>query len=209
MLGKNKCNYYIYISLIFCLIAIDFGYLFIKEKKSFKFFVSENMKLIKNYNTAKEEIKSLNMSLKYSYIYEDFALNKNIKIIDINNKVKTLKDIENQLPLMVLYYSRLSCNICVDSVINTIKNAKVEGGNFNFIIIASTSRIEDAIRVSRINEVPVYVCDFSLNELILNKSYLFVMDKRFCIRNLFYIKDSNMNTLNVYINSFKKYFLKS
>ena len=134
MIKRNKYNYFIYSTLLLCLISADLGFLYLKEKKSIKLIVSENMKLINFYNSANEEIKSLNTSLKYSYIYEDFALNKDIKIIDINNKVKTLRDIENQLPLMVLYYSKLSCNMCVDSIISAIKIVKKENANFNFLV---------------------------------------------------------------------------
>ena len=208
MTNKNRHNYYAYTTLLLCVILINLSILYLREKKSIKFVVSENMKLINYYNIANEEIKSLNISLKSSYIYEDFALNKDIKITDINNKVTTLKDLEKHLPLMVLYYSRLSCNICIESTINAIKIAKKEDPNFNFIVIASNSRIEDVIRIAKINEVPVFICDFPLNELILNKSYLFVLDKHFCIRNLFYIKDKNTTALNIYLNSFRKYFLE-
>lgn len=120
-----------------------------------------------------------------------------------------LNEIINQEKL-ILRYSEINCNTCVDSQIVAFKNLSNKLGVEKLAIFSSYERFGDMYRFKRLNKVtmPIYNLKSDLGLLIdtLNTPYYFILSPTLQIRNVFIPRKEVNEITSIYLNSIERLF---
>ena len=105
----------------------------------------------------------------------------NIMVESETGDTTTLKAILSRKPLLLLRYSELHCNLCVDHSISYLKSLADSVGQDNIAILTSYRTIRDLFLFKRINQIDFPVYRIPENSLTIPADkygfpYLFITD---------------------------------
>ena len=141
-----------------------------KESKEYKYEILKESSL--------HQIKSEAIKLKPVILLEP-ATGNNIKLSDLISG-----------PKLILRYSELNCDVCVNQEVKNLKNLEKEIGRENIIIIASYNDPKHLNLFRRINQVEAEIYNIGEGKLNIpletaNAPFLFVLDPSLITKTVF------------------------
>ena len=119
---------------------------------------------------------------------EGSVLDSNKIIYDVNNKEYTLSNVIKEGGRIIIRYSELNCNVCIDSLFSCIDNHLNKKEKQQIHILASYHNRNDLLIFKRINNLsyPIYRTDsLGISLENLNEPFIFVLNKDYSISHLF------------------------
>lgn len=159
---------------------------------------------IDEYNRAVTSLKQTNMMVKNMAQFQLFSENSTLPdtITMIDEKGNAIK-LQSQLakPKLILRYSELNCQTCVDAMISEIKANKSIDSN-NMLMLAfykQTSYLYQFKRMNRIN-MPVYSLQKALLPDTLNVPYFFMLHPNLTTSNVYIPEEGDTAGVKYYLN---------
>lgn len=159
------------------------------------------------------KIENMEMSTLYRINMDGIILNLDCEVVDHKKSTKKISDVLNGNKL-ILRYSQINCNTCVEEQLKILNTYKDSIGINNILLFADYRNINDLKKFYRINKtgIRVYKLDEQLNGIIkdIGVPYFFVFEKESNRIISTYIPQKNYsNITTLYLNSIKmKYFNK-
>jgi hypothetical protein len=179
------------------------GYISINDQ-----LYENNLKLI-SYNSFNEnQIKILKNYMIIAKYSENISIKKEILISNEKGKFKLDKIIDNGFKL-VLRYTELNCQSCVDTELSSLQNLANKIGMEKIVILASYKNNEDLIKFKRLNKLklPMYNVDsLSIPLENMNIPFYFICDKEFKTKLVFIPKKEISNLTVDYLKLVEKIF---
>lgn len=119
----------------------------------------------------------LNAGLLVPFLHWDDSM----QVSDVNNKKIFLNELLKDKNRLILRFSELTCNVCVDSELLNMKKYLNVIGSENIIILASYKTIRDLIIFKRINRIEFPVFNIAESDLPVDPAggpFLFVANAR-------------------------------
>ena len=163
---------------------------------------------LKRTNVILQKTQGIQAVLASDYLmsmeHNSMSIN-NVIAKDINDSVFTLSQLCGEQPTLVLRYSHIHCNSCVDSVITMLNNFEKQTGVKPLILSQYSSR-RDYINFVRINQIkhPIYCVEDTLCVADkLDVPYLFVINKDLQCNNFFIPRKEYTTGIKMYLKSIK------
>lgn len=137
---------------------------------------------------------------------EGDSISKNLIISSFNDNIRSFNDLPK--PSVIMRYSELNCGVCVDSTVAYVKKLEQNLG-IPVTYISSYSNRRDVILFKELNGIGsnIYKTNFISKYDSLNYPYLYVIDKDFVQKSLYFPKKENMGDFMLYLRYItKKYF---
>lgn len=160
------------------------------------------------------ELESALIAILYKQMEtENTRLDGSILLEDEYGQKLSLKDLVIDRPLVILHYSELHCNLCIDYSLEYCKRLADSVGNENIAIIAEYKNSSDLILFKRINQLSIDV--YRLNGeglgLPIEKymvPYLFITDHTLIAKHV-HVPDKDISILhNVFVSTIPKQYRK-
>jgi hypothetical protein len=131
--------------------------------------------------------KVLENNIILSLASEHLKIDKNLQIVDDKSN-QSLSELISNNPKLVLRYSEIACNSCVDAQLKILEKLAIKIGSENIIILASYKNNSSLWRFKRINNIRLnlYNIDnlgFSLERE--NIPFYFIIDNTFNVKMIF------------------------
>ncbi len=191
-------------------------------------FFLMNLGLMFKINTIKKEsllsmknqLENFNqyLELYYDQLFQE-QLNNGTKIIhtiEVQDELKnksSLGELFDASPKIVLRFSELGCNACIEEELAIIKEYALKIGNKNILILTNYTNSRKILNFKTKNNIDFEVlsCDnLGLPFEKENRLYTFILDSTFMVNN-FFIPEKTLPKLskNYYTAIIQKYFLDS
>lgn len=166
-----------------------------------------------NMSLKKEEVLHFICEERFEILKnEGCKLSPDIIIYDINRKEHNLSKILNKNKKIIIKYSELNCNTCIDSLFSCINNHLNEQEKQYITILATYHNRNDLLTFKRINNLnyPIYGID-SLDIPLenLNEPFIFILNDDYTISHLFIPHKERLQDTRRYfdiiLNDIKKY----
>ena len=168
-------------------------------------------------NYAKKILNAYNVT---KFIEQDYWLtinhdsshriDGNIFIRDKNDNILSAADAIGDGKKLIVRYSELNCNSCVDSLLHYTSIFAKEVGENNVMVWASYSSIRDFHLLFRLNKAKLNICNIEsqISEYDqINNPYVFVLDEDLTIRRLFFPHKELPDNTKRYFDTIKSEFL--
>lgn len=138
-----------------------------------------NRQIVEELHASISSIYPKNLYIQYSM--EGKSLRDSTFITDINGNSKQLKDVIDSHRL-VLRFSDINCNTCVEQEINNLRKFFSSPKNKSIMILATYRSMADLLKFKRINAIEFELYTISENQLPLlgeqiSAPYMFVIDE--------------------------------
>jgi hypothetical protein len=145
--------------------------------------------------------------LKYTNKQQEKCNLRKQKLISLEGDTLYLPDVINSKAL-ILRFSVLSCNVCVDTIFSILRSYEKSIGKDNIIIFVYYWNIRDFFVTARVNGFSYKTYFIPDNKLISSIDvqdvpYLFILDSNYHCSQILYINDISKQKL-----LFKKYLSK-
>ncbi len=151
-------------------------------------------------------LDGITKNLEYNFV----KLDKNLELQNKGDSL-LLSELNIIRPKLVLRYSELNCNVCVDSQFETLNRVTKQIGEENILIFGSYSKLDDLNRFKRINNIHLEIYNLKNIGLSIddeNIPYYFVLDSSLVVKDLFIPKDEYPDLTKSFFELIsKKYFL--
>lgn len=159
---------------------------------------------IKEYNTAISSLKQSNKLTKNLSQFQLFSENTKIpdttKILNEKGEINNLKSHITQSKL-ILRYSELNCQSCVDAMITQIRVNKSIDSN-NMLFLAYYKQPAYLYQFKRLNRISMPI--FSLQNILLpdtlNVPYFFILHPNLTVSNVFIPEEGDNESVKNYLN---------
>lgn len=139
---------------------------------------------------------------------EGMQLDSAMILWDTDGKPYKLKKLVNSHKLIVLRYSELNCNVCVDTLFSRIKHCVTEINKNNILVLASYHNKRDLLIFKRINQLPYLILSVDSLQIPLdnlNEPYLFVLHEDMRMTHFFIPHKERSNDTDRYMKFVQKY----
>jgi len=148
MISRN--NYYPYLlAIILLLVFFNIG-LLSKNKKSKEF----NESIIWETNTRQDILFN---TIFFQMESENKVIDGSIELRSESGDILKLSDLVSQKPKLILRYSELQCDMCIDHSLVYLKRIADSIGRKNILILASYNSMRDLAIFKRINSIDLPV----------------------------------------------------
>lgn len=164
---------------------------------------------INKLNSEKILVKTLN---DMALLSEDLELNE--ITFGEDNEYRNFKTMIGGKSLLILFYTELGCNVCVDSIIRNMQNVFKRNDSSNIVILASYFEERNYVLFKKLNNIQYPIYNIKSNKLNLpieeNKvPFLFVIDSTLTANCVFIPEKSMPLRTKNYLEIIKrKYFGK-
>lgn len=175
----NKTNVFIVIAIVLFIFDII---LLIQIKKSTA--VNQQLQLIHNKTTQVSSLKDMKINMleetiEKSLNSENLKIRNNVTINDGEGPT-LLKNVVSSKPMLILRYSELNCQTCIDVQLASLNKLADKIGKKNIIILASYNTIVNMTKFKRINKLNLSIYNVDSIGFPLEKSnipFYFIIDK--------------------------------
>lgn len=193
---KPEIKYY----LIIIIISILVIYQSLNIKGLNKTIVEDlnNTKELKNSFHLTNELLINNIGLQFQS--DGLYLDKNAKLITIDEDTIIISDILNKTPKVFYYYSELSCSVCFEEELRNLENASEKIGKENIILLVSFRKLRDITALIRIHQIDFKLYNLNFRPIGIpvedyNVPFVFLADNTYKINHLF-IPSKEINNLS-------------
>ncbi len=175
--------------VITLLIILNLGILF-KFKYTQGILNAKNESLNKENNFIEGNYQEHILKENYEFESSNLMLCDTMTLFDEFGNKFNIGQIVNNRNLMVLKFSEISCDICVDSITSILKNYIEDKYQSQIIVISNYSHPKYIFRYRRLNDVnfSVYTDVYNNFELpvdSLDTPYLFILNEYLQVMNVF------------------------
>lgn len=121
-----------------------------------------------------------------------------------------IADLDKRFPLLVLRYTELGCQMCVEEHLVFFKAFIDRLKEDDFLILSTYNNLRDLILFRRLNQIDYDIYNIESLKLPIedaNTPYLFVLQKDFTVSHLFMLDTDNLKQIEEYYNYiFSKYY---
>jgi len=138
--------------------------------------------------------------MQFQLFTEGAELNPRLEVCDEKGDTLAIDSIISK-PVLVLRYSELNCQSCVDDLLTTIKESDLFNAS-NTLLLAYYSEPAYLYQFKRMNrlELPVFSIQYTgLPPDTLNLPYFFLMNSKLQISNVFIPEEGNTDAINTYL----------
>ncbi|HCT30765.1 MAG TPA: hypothetical protein DIW31_08520 [Bacteroidales bacterium] len=175
----NKTNIFIVTTIVFLL----FDILLLFQIKKYK-TVNQHQQLIQDKTTLLSSMKDLKVNMledaiTQSLTSEDLTIRNNITI-DNGEASTLLNNVVGSKPRLILRYSELNCQACIDVQLASLNKLAYKIGKENIIILASYKAIANMTKFKRINKLDMSIYNVDSIGLPLEKEnipFYFIIDQ--------------------------------
>lgn len=209
-----KRKKYIYFVIIIFILALINTYITIRNKYTNNTIKNELVSLNKENIDLKIDLDITKKNRNYESNFNGKELDKDLIVYDINNNKIKLGDIVNENKL-ILRYSNLNCNTCIEEQIKNINKYQDSIGIQKIILLTTYQNTVYMDRFRKINKVKIKI--YNLGEMLdkeindIGFPYFFVLEENTMRINCTFIPQKDKNDLtNSYIENIqKKYFISN
>ena len=162
-------------------------------------------------SNAYSQVKVIEQDYWYTIKYDNsHRIGSDIIIRDRNDNILSTVDVMSAGKKLIVRYSELNCNSCVDSLLQYASNFAKEVGDDNVMVWASYSNIRNFHLLFRLNKAKLNICN--VNSQIseydqIDNPYVFILDEDLTIRRLFFPHKELPDNTKKYFNTIKSEFL--
>lgn len=207
---KKKELFLIIIIVFFLVLSNIYGYIRYKEIHEVQSFLYE---LKKDSDIKIGELGALKECRANEILLSGIEIPLEVEVINIQGYKRKLSDIISNNTL-VLRYSEMHCDVCIDSIVSKLSIYQDSIGLHNIILFTSTENLKYVKKFKRINNIhfDIYSISNALDSVLVDigMPYLFVYsftNKR--INNVFVPQKENAKFTDEYLHSILlKYYAK-
>lgn len=207
---KKKELFLSTILILFLVLSNIYSYIRYQEIHEVQSFLYE---LKKVSDTKIGQLEALKECRTNEILLNGNEISKDLKVMNIQSCRKRLSDIISNNTL-VLRYSEMHCNVCIDSIVGKLNLYRDSIGLQNIILLTNTENMSYVKKFKKINNIHfnIYSIDKVLNSVLVDigMPYMFIYssnDER--IRNVFVPQKENAQFTNEYLHSILlKYYTK-
>lgn len=207
---KKKELFLIIIIVFFLVLSNIYGYIRYKEIHEVQSFLYE---LKKDSDIKIGELGALKECRANEILLSGIEIPLEVEVINIQGYKRKLSDIISNNTL-VLRYSEMHCDVCIDSIVSKLSIYQDSIGLHNIILFTSTENLKYVKKFKRINNIhfDIYSISNALDSVLVDigMPYLFVYsftNKR--INNVFVPQKENEKFTDEYLHSILlKYYTK-
>jgi hypothetical protein len=148
--------------------------------------------------------------LSQAQLNNDLKINDTITVNNEFNDKRALHELFTRSPKVIIRFSELGCNLCIEEELSLIKEYVSKIGNKNIIILTNHSNVRRLLNFKISNNINFDI--FSCNNIGIpfekeNRLFVFVSDSSLLIKN-FFIPEKSFPKLSkeYYLTISKKYF---
>jgi len=162
-------------------------------------------------NNQKNRIITYETNDSIRLIKSCLGLDPNMEMITLSGVKVKLVDVFNTRKL-VIRYSKLSCNSCVENEFELLKEFVKKIGANNIVMITdyeNTGNLFRFLRINKMEDFDVYLTqDHELQSVLEfhNMPYYFILDSRLILKSIFIPNKEDNEFTKSYFNSITKYF---
>lgn len=125
-------------------------------------------------------------------------------LVNLNNDTVFLKNLET--PTLIIKYSELNCQICVDSILKITNKLKEK--NFPYFYVADYKYKRDLILFKRVNKIAesIYSTNIKSHFDTLNIPYVYIIDKDLVQKSVFIPKKDDIKKFQKYLNEVLSFY---
>lgn len=166
------------------------------------------------WNNSEVRLRSINSNLNMEMIYQNQKKNLTYQVISDDAKLKGELRIQNEndsfsnlnsivsKPTLILRYSELNCQSCVDIIISSLLSDSSFNVNNTLLLgyYREPTYLYQFKRVNRIN-FPIYnIKEIGLPPDTLNMPYFFILDQNLTTHNVFIPEEGDTISIKHYLN---------
>ncbi len=202
----KKKGVVIFIFLFFFLLCCNLLFLYFKEKYQRTQQNINQISLLKE----KEEIISQMENRLFDFIkYDKYYLDSTATLFDKDNNKRDLADLKNDLPLLVLYSSGISCRTCIDDLMLLLRKENDRISETGMVVLIDSKRKAEIGVYERLIGVKSYCTSLNIPDLEMYQNYLMMLDKDFSIHFLFQTNEIDSNLTQKYLRSISKLYSRN
>lgn len=144
---------------------------------------------IKSHDLSNEQMTNalLCKSIEQIYAYNGRMVN-NEPLINSEGDTTLLYTLLNKSPMLILRFSEISCNVCIDSQIDLVKKFVSMTDQSKFALIVTYENAEHMNRFKRLNDIDYEIFNFSGSLTGSQESefpFYFILDQGYFIKDTF------------------------
>ncbi len=194
---------------VFLALSTFYGYMQSQKMCEFRLFLNE---LKQKYNTQIGRIEALKEYRFNEVILSGTKMSADFNVVDIGENKKKISEVISDNTL-ILRYSEMHCEVCVDSIVKRLNVYKDSIGLQNIVLLTTSQNFGYMRRFKKINRIPfgIYNIDEALDSVLVDigMPYLFVystLSKR--INNMFIPQKEDPQLTDEYLHSIlMKYYM--
>ncbi|MFC2119033.1 hypothetical protein ACFLSY_10360 [Bacteroidota bacterium] len=180
---KRRLYFPYVLSLILSIFLISQG---IKLKSKISIIIRSN----ENFLILENHINNIKNNQGIQYQSEGVLINNNIPLITVNYDTILFKDIINEKPKIILYFSEASCSKCFEEELDNLNNISKQIGNDNIAVLASFDKIQYLAKLIRLKQIkfPIYCLNHARIGLPIENNkipFLFVTNSNYMSSDIF------------------------
>lgn len=204
-----KLNYFLI--LIICVLLLCFN-IYIFKRNSTSDRIQDTIIRLVNEDSVKKSSHRIEREIRnYELRANGKVLNPSLEVFDTNGNKRTLSKIIDGNKL-VLRYSELNCNTCVNKQIELL-NLYVDSIGADHIILLtnydSNFYMKQFKRISKI-KYPIFNIGANLNECIpdIERPYFFIIDSNFRINSTYVPQIDESSVTKTYLRQILQYYFR-
>ncbi len=164
-------------------------------------YFQDNRRDMQEINEISSIIESIKISMRESYNINGKMI-PNLEIPDLTGKSNKLLSLINNKMTLIVLYSDISCNVCVDELFTNCSLLNKKYKNLNIIVIASTRNKANLLKFKKINKINNIILDDNKYEF---KNSLAIIS----IPTMILVKPNGTITNSFFINPNIKFLSKT